>query len=394
MTWKRIPLGELSVERGGSVDPSKFPDETFELFSIPAFDKGISEVLSGKEIGSSKKCIQPNDVLISRIVPHIRRSWVVPPKNGYRQIASGEWIQFRSEHLYPNFLRHFLVSDPFHQKFMKTVSGVGGSLLRARPKEVYKLKLPLPPLEEQKRIARILDTADEIRTKRRQSIEELDRLAQSIFLDVFGDPATNPRNYPIKSLTEFYINMKDGTKCGPFGSALKKKELVDTGVPVWNMDNIDPRGRMMLPFRMWITNEKFEELKAYSIKDGDILISRAGTVGKMCVAKTDNFKSIINTNLIRLRLNSQLLPVYFVSLMTFFSDRVGRLKTGSDESFTHMSTKVLNSINIPYPPIKSQKKFATIIQSIEAQKSHLQKHLVELDNLFASLQSRAFNGKM
>ncbi len=112
MKWEQKPLGEFAVARGGSVDPSKFKNETFELLSIPAFDAGTPDICMGAEIGSSKKCVEPNDVLISKIVPHIRRCWIVPPKTEHRQIASGEWIQFRTEKLMPEFLRHFLISEP------------------------------------------------------------------------------------------------------------------------------------------------------------------------------------------------------------------------------------------------------------------------------------------
>src|SRR5690554_8031256 len=82
------------LKRGGSVNPANYPDETFELLSIPAFDKGEPEIVEGKAIGSSKSCVQPNDVLLSKIVPHIKRCWVVPaPQGTYRQIGSGEWIR-------------------------------------------------------------------------------------------------------------------------------------------------------------------------------------------------------------------------------------------------------------------------------------------------------------
>ena len=89
----------------------------------------IDEIVEGRNIGSSKKCIEPNDILLSKIVPHIRRCCVVPPKGKYRQIASGEWIQFRSDQLYSQYLKFFLISDTFHWQFMHTVSGVGGSLI-------------------------------------------------------------------------------------------------------------------------------------------------------------------------------------------------------------------------------------------------------------------------
>jgi type I restriction enzyme S subunit len=270
----------------------------------------------------------------------------------------------------------------------------GANLPRLSPKQLATFPILLPPLPEQKRIAAILDAADALRVKRRESLQQLDQLLQSTFLEMFGDPVTNPQNFPIKSLPDFYIGKRDGTKCGPFGSALKKDELVSSGVPVWNMDNIDPSGRMAPPFRMWITEDKFEQLAAYAVFDGDVLISRAGTVGKMCVASTSGSNSIISTNLIRVRFNSRLLPIYFVSLMTYCKGRVGRLKTGPDGAFTHMSTKILDTLKFPYPPLDLQQRFATIVKSIEQQKARCRAQLDELDTLFASLQSRAFNGEL
>lgn len=202
MKAELVELDELMARRNGSVNPAKFVDEEFELHSIPAFDAGRPEFVTGGQIGSSKQIVQPNDVMISKIVPHIRRASIVGPSSGRRQIASGEWIVFRSERVFPNYLRQVLVSDDFNAKFMSTVAGVGGSLLRARPAEVAKIKIPLPPLPEQRRIAAILDKADALRAKRREAIAKLDQLLQSVFLEMFGDPVTNPKGWPVETLGE------------------------------------------------------------------------------------------------------------------------------------------------------------------------------------------------
>ena len=202
MKWNLISMGDIALRRGGSVDPRKYQGEVFELYSIPAFDAGAPEVVAGSAIGSSKKAVQPNDVMISRIVPHIRRACVVGPSNGHRQIASSEWIIFRDERIWPKYLRWVLVGDVFHLAFMRTVSGVGGSLLRARPAEVFKIQVPLPPLAEQKKIAGILDAADALRAKRREALAQLDTLLESTFLDMFGDPVSNPRGWGVRELGE------------------------------------------------------------------------------------------------------------------------------------------------------------------------------------------------
>lgn len=166
-TGSTIELGDVIASKVGTVDPAKHPDELFDLYSIPAFDSGEPEVVSGSDIGSAKQVVAPGDVLLSRIVPHIRCAWVVGKTRGRRILASGEWIVFRGEQVHSDYLRHVLMSDSFHAQFMRTVSGVGGSLLRARPAYVAKIAVPLPPLPEQRRIAKILDKADALRAKRR-----------------------------------------------------------------------------------------------------------------------------------------------------------------------------------------------------------------------------------
>lgn len=261
-------------------------------------------------------------------------------------------------------------------------------------KSFWAHEIPLPPLDDQLRIAHLLGAVEGLIAKRKQQLQQLRDLLKSVFLEMFGDPILNPHGFPVRKLSEFYINPEEGTKCGPFGSALKKDELVDAGVPVWSMDNIASDGRMVLPFRMWITRDKCEELQAYSVKDGDIIVSRAGTVGKMCVARTNKLPAIISTNLIRVRLSDELRPLHFVSLMLYCKGRVGRLKTGADGAFTHMNTGVLDSLEFPYPPIGLQDQFAAVVEKVEAIKSCYQLSLTELEALYGALSQQAFKGEL
>src|SRR5690606_9653361 len=112
--------------------------------------------------------LQPGDVLLSKIVPHIRRCWVVGHDTpGQMQIGSGEWMVLGGVGIDPRYLSKVLVSDEFHVAFMKTVAGVGGSLVRARPAAVAEIEIPVPPsLDEQRRIAAVLDKVDALRRQR------------------------------------------------------------------------------------------------------------------------------------------------------------------------------------------------------------------------------------
>ena len=256
------------------------------------------------------------------------------------------------------------------------------------------IMIEYPDIEEQQRIVKILDKADEIRTKKKLANEKLDEFLKSTFIDMFGDPVTNPKGFAIKNLKDFYFDDK-AVKCGPFGSALKKSEYVQKGIPVWNMDNITIKSEFIPKPNLYITEQKFNELQSYPAINNDIIISRAGTVGKMCVLEGLNSATIISTNLIRLRLNkSKLSPIWFIKLLEYNGNKVCRLKRGCDGAFTHMNTGILDNIYFPYPEIDSQNLYVEIYKRVKAQKEKNQKVIEQMDNLFNSLMQQAFNGEM
>ena len=256
------------------------------------------------------------------------------------------------------------------------------------------IKILLPSLQEQIRIAGILTQAENLITQRKESILLLDELLKSTFLEMFGDPLGNPKKFPIKKLNEFYISPKEGTKCGPFGSALKKDEYKSEGIPVWVMDNISKNGEFLEKNSLWVDLKKFNDLKSYSVINNDVIISRAGTVGKMCVVKTNQKFSLISTNLIRVRFGENLLPLHFVSLMKYSIERVAKLRTGAEGTFTHMNTGILDNIIFPYPPLKLQNQFASIVKKVDSLKREYQASLTELENMYGVLSQKAFKGEL
>ena len=389
MSLEWVEIGELQAKKNGSIDPSKFLDETFELHSIPSHDKGNAEILTGREIGSSKQIVQENDVMISKIVPHIRRAMVVPKKGNFRQIASSEWIVFRSERIYPNYLKHLLISDFFNAQFMATVSGVGGSLLRARPTFVSKIKIPLPPLTEQKRIAQILDKADELRQKRQQPIDKLNELLQACFLKIFENEKCSMSQ--IKDLLE---NGKS-IRTGPFGSQLLHSEFVDEGIAVLGIDNA-VKNTFKWAKPRFITPEKYEQLKRYTVKPKDVIITIMGTCGK-CAVVPDKIPLSINTKhlcCITLdfdKCNPEFLHSYFLLHPTSINFLKSRAK-GAIMAGLNMS--IIKDLPVELPSIEIQNEFAELKTKIGLQKSKLINQLQEQDNLFQSLQQRAFNGEL
>jgi type I restriction enzyme, S subunit len=376
-----VPVGELMVSRGGSVNPLNFPDEDFDLYSISAFDAGKPEVTVGVDIGSTKQVVQPNDVLLSKIVPHIRRAWVVGADRGRRLIGSGEWILFRSERVWPEYLRHVLVGDPFHQQFMQTVSGVGGSLLRARPAFVAGISIPLPPLEEQRRIAAILDQAETLRTQRRQALAHLDTLTQSLFLDMFGDPRSNPKGWreaPVGALTDCIVPGRD------------KPKSFSGGIPWVTTANLIHMGATLpLADALGLSKAEIDEVRAKVIPAGSVIISCVGDLGVVSIA---GVPMVINQQLHSFQCGAELNNLFLMHSLSF--QKAFMLAKASSTTLPYMNKSVCNSIPVLVPPLPLQQTFATRIQAIEALKATHRTVLAQLDALFASLQQRAFAGEL
>jgi type I restriction enzyme S subunit len=178
--WDTPTLGEIGLPRTPNVDPSKYPKETFELYSVPSFSLDKPEIVAGSVIGSTKQLVEPGDVLLCKIVPHLVRVWCVPDRGAHRQIASGEWMVVRSDpaRADKHYLRYALTEPGFRSQFMGTVSGVGGSLMRARPKAVAQITVALPPKIEQRRIVTKLDSLFKRSKSARDELAHIPRLVE------------------------------------------------------------------------------------------------------------------------------------------------------------------------------------------------------------------------
>ncbi|PMP37033.1 restriction endonuclease subunit S [Vibrio splendidus] len=370
-----IPFLRIQNLKGNSVD----------LEDVLYIDSSTHQALK-------RSMIKAGDLLIT-IAGTIGRTAIVPshfPDCNCNQAVA--IIRFDTEKLLPLYLLYWLNSvDAKSQIAGKKVTATISNLSLG---QIKNLKIPLPPLETQKQIAAVLEKADQLRKDCQQMEQELNSLAQSVFIDMFGDPLINPKGWQPRTLNEFYASKKTGTKCGPFGSALKKEEFIDSGVPVWNMSNISLTGEFIDNPTLWITEDKYKELESYEVLQGDVIISRAGTVGKMGVVSSEYDRSIISTNLIRVRFGVDLLPLYFVCLMTYCKTRLKRLKVGDDGSFSHMNTGILDNIEFPYPPMEEQLKYMKFREHLDIQLSNLNQLKYEQEASFNGIMQKAFKGEL
>jgi type I restriction enzyme S subunit len=363
--------------------------------SVDDVDARIAKTLARpfNEVAKGYTQFAVHDVIVAKITPCMENGKCAIARNLRNGVGFGstEFHVLRAlKHIIPEWLFYFWRLPETRQKAARNMTGTAGQK-RVPAGFLESLEVPLRPLSEQRRIVRQLEQADRLRRTRRYALELSDTFLPAAFLQGFGDPASNPVGFPMETVGTIFSKQRAGAKCGPFGSALKNHEYVSQGIPVWTMENVG-RNEFREEGCLYITPAKFKDLEAYDARNGDILISRAGTVGRMAIVETKHPRSIIHTNIIRLSLDvTRCLPIYFTVLMTFFAGRVGRLKSGQDDAYTFMNTGRLAELRIPLPPRPMQQKFATIVARHEHLRAVQRESLRQAEHLFQSLLHQAFN---
>lgn len=151
-SWVWSTVNEINMYNSKNVDPAKQKENTFELYSVPIFPTNTPEIIKGEKIGSAKQSVENGDVLLCKINPKINRVWFVKNRTENTMIASSEWIVIRNKFMLTDYLVFCFMSPYFRDLMENNVSGVGGSLTRAQPSMVANYAIPIPPLQEQKRI--------------------------------------------------------------------------------------------------------------------------------------------------------------------------------------------------------------------------------------------------
>ncbi|AHF80963.1 restriction endonuclease subunit S [Thermococcus paralvinellae] len=180
--WEVVELGEVAERIKKSIDPQKLPNELFELYSIPAFhETGKPEIVKGSSIKSTKFVIDVGVVLFGKLNPRIPKIWLVTGESDYKKISSTEFIPLKPvRNLKSEFLYYALQDKYFIQISQQVVTGSTPSRQRINPNKFMKLKIPLPPIEEQKKIAEILRTIDGAIEAKREKREKLERMKRAV----------------------------------------------------------------------------------------------------------------------------------------------------------------------------------------------------------------------
>lgn len=241
-----------------------------------------------------------------------------------------------------------------------------GTTFKAITQDVVKnLEIPIPPLPEQERIvARI----EELFSQLDAGVETLKKTkAQlAVYRQAVLKEAFNSAEVDCKMLliAEILTKTRKGMSTGPFGTMIKKSDHKATGVPMLGIENIG-RGQFVDGNKIYVTAEKAEELKAFSLMAGDIIISRSGTVGEICAVPERAEGSLLSTNLMRVSLdNTMIRSDYFIALFQskgIVLDQIKELCKGSTRDFLNQT--ILKQIVFPVPSMEKQEEIVSIIEA-------------------------------
>jgi type I restriction enzyme S subunit len=389
---KHVPLCELvapaEIERAGSREFTVL-SMTSSAGLVPQASI-FKKTIASRDL-SSYKVVRPNQLVVGIHVDEGALGFSGASQVGIVSPAYTIWKLKNPDQVHIPYLDRFVRSPNAIAYFISNYRETAERRGKLTQEQFLALSVPFPPLQEQRRIASVLDQADVLRAKRREALAQLDTLAQSIFIEMFGDPATNPKGWPWQPLGSIAIKFSDG----PFGSNLKSEHYVETGVRVVRLQNIGV-GRFVDNDKAYISQTHFEKIIKHECVPGDVLVGTLGDPNlRACVQPSSIPLAINKADCVQIRVDPEKANAAFVSALLNHpsTERLAQdLKHG--QTRVRISMGSLRRLKVPIPSIDVQREFARRINALDALRKSHELAAVNHIHLFKSLQHHAFRGEL
>ena len=267
----------------------------------------------------------------------------------------------------------------------KAASSAHGATMKHLTKPVFDaLPFYLPPLEEQRRIAALLDKVSDLIAKRRAQLDKLDLLVKARFVEMFGDPLLDSGKYPkvpLGSLAEVGSSKR-----------IFEKEYVSEGVPFYRTKEIVELSKgNRITTELFITRERYDEIsREYGVpQTGDLLISAVGTIGVIWIVDGKNDFYFKDGNLLRVVTSEKFVPIYLKHLLESLIGAY-KLEMPSGTAYAALTISALKELLVYEVPIAEQEQFAIFVEQIDKSKLTIQQSLDKLETLRKSLMQEYF----
>lgn len=392
MSWPTATIGDLCVATL-QADPARSGKQTFRYVDISGVDRDAKAISRADRLSSddapsrARKIIEESDILVSTVRPNLNAIAFVPGElDG--EIASTGFAVLRANRtlLNPKYLYYWVQHSAFVEFLVANATGasypaVSDAIIKRAP-------LPLPPPKEQSRIVELLDQADDLRRLRREADAKAVRILPTLFLKMFGDPASNPMGWSTETVGSVLLS-------SDYGSSTRASDD-GKGLPLIRMGNVSYEGNLLLNDLKWV-DLNHAEAQRYRLEAGDILFNRTNSldlVGKTGIWNGE-MDAVAASYFIRLRVDrGKIEPVFLWAFMnSAHMKRVLRATARGAIGQANINATELRAFPLYMPPLEKQREFVRKIGVIKSTlPANSEKY--NLDNLFEVLLKRAFSGQL
>ena len=243
-------------------------------------------------------------------------------------------------------------------------------------------KFNLDSLDKQAEIVEILEKAESVILKHRQQLNELDNLIKARFVEMFGDPVTNPHGFE-----KVTLSVLAEIKIGPFGSLLHKEDYIEGGHALVNPSHIID-GKVSVDENLTVSDDKFAELSAYHLQVGDVVMGRRGEMGRCAVVLDDGL--LCGTGSLLIRTKGEVTADYIQKIISFpsFKKTIEDMAVG--QTMPNLNVPIVSGFQIIKPPMEVQSAYYKFVEQLDKSKVTVQKALDEAQLLFDSLMQKYF----
>ncbi len=388
--WEYKKLGEVCAPKSDILRANKLfgNDDIIDYVDISSIDNTTHSITQPtsyvfKEAPSrAQQKVEQGDILYSLVRPNLKNIAVVTSSDTDKYVASSGFCVLRGKDVETRYLYHMVLGDAFTNYILGLVSGANYPAVRED--DVKGFSFRCPPIADQQRIVAELDCLNEMIALKQEQLKEFDKLAQSIFYDMFGD-----KDFPMYQLKD--ILSKIGSGATPSGGNQSYKTEGISLIRSLNVHN----NLFVYKDLAFIDEQQAKQLNNVTIEEGDVLLNITGaSVARCCVVPNDVIPARVNQHVSILRPRKELLDsLYLCHFLISCDEQAKLLSLSRSKAATReaLPKNLLEKYSVPLPPLALQQQFAEKIQAIEAQKELVKQSIAETQQLLDSRMDYYFD---
>ena len=378
-------LGDVCEKKVDTIKATYKGDiDYIDISSIDNQRKEITQIQSMSIVDApsrAKQLVFPGDILLTTVRPNLNAVALVTENSDNTLVASTGYCVLRC---LPNadnkYVFYFCQSPAFIEKMVSQATGASYPAVTSAI--VKECTIPLPSLEEQRRIAALLDKVSDLIAKRLAQLDKLDLLVKSRFVEMFGDPVSNEKNWPMVTLGDIAE-----IRIGPFGSLLHQEDYITGGHALVNPSHII-EGQICIDEKLTVSDKKYDELSAYQLKIDDIVLGRRGEMGRCAVVHQEGL--LCGTGSMIIRPNTQMRPYFLQNIITNPAYKKNIEDKAVGVTMMNLYVPIVSALTVPLLPVHMQEQFIDFMGRVSKSKLTIQQSLDKLETLKKALMQQYF----